>query len=438
VLLAGGHRARALERLGRDAALIFASPHHLRNGDAEYRYRQNSDMLYLTGHDEPDCALLLRPGADQPMLLFVAPRDPAREVWEGARWGVEGAVERFGASAAFPISELPAKLPELLAGYRSLHYRIAEDPDRDRMVVSAIARGRRKARYAGLDMPDAFIDPGRLMGSLRITKSAEEMQILERAAAITDEAHRAAMRATRAGVYEYELEALIDSTFRRLGGQGPGYTTIVGGGANATILHYIHNDQPLREGELVCVDAGCELLGYTADITRTWPVGGRFSPLQARVYQIVLDVQEQAIAMCVPGQSWRRLHHEVCRGLTRGMISLGLLEGDAEDEEVVDQLIAEKKHERYYPHGTGHWLGLDVHDAGPYIEAGQVVPFAPGMVTTIEPGLYIPPGDEKAPPELRGLGLRIEDDVLITEGAPRVLTASVPKTIPEIEAWMAA
>ena len=428
------HRAAFLEALDGDAALLFSPPHPLRNGDAEYRYRQDSDILYLTGWRDPDCAVLLRPGAEQPFILFVQEKDPERETWTGRRPGPEGAKQDYGADAAYAIDELDKHLPELLQGYRTLHYRFAVDPARDARVARAVAKARRAARRNGMDTPDAFIDPARVLHEQRLRKRDGELAILRRAAAITAEAFGQAMGRTAPGVYEYELESHIEHTFRREGGWGPGYTTIVGGGVNATILHYIKNDQALQDGDLVCVDAGCEVDGYTADVTRTWPVGGRFSDAQRELYQAILDVQEACIAHCRAGNRFLSVHDLAVRGLTAAMVRLGLLDGDAEDEACIDQHIEDETYKRYYMHGTSHWLGLDVHDAGVYNRDGDSRPLEPGMVLTIEPGLYIPEGDEDAPARFRGVGIRIEDDVCVTEGDPEVLTAAIPKDIDAVEA----
>ncbi|MEC8425047.1 MAG: aminopeptidase P N-terminal domain-containing protein, partial [Myxococcota bacterium] len=274
------HRSRFLAALGCDAALLFSPPEKLRNGDAEYRYRQSSDVLWLTGWEQPECAVLLRPGAAEPFIMFVQKKDKEREVWTGRRPGPEGAVAVYGADAAYEFEELAGRLPELLQGYQQLHYAVAEDAARDRLVVRALAAARRKARRNGLAVPDAFIDPGRVLHDLRLIKSEAELALLARAADITAAAHLRAMAITAPGVPEYALEAEISHVFRSRGGSGPGYTTIVGGGANATILHYIENDAPLKDGDLVCVDAGCEFEWYTADVTRTWPVNGRFTSAQ--------------------------------------------------------------------------------------------------------------------------------------------------------------
>ena len=422
------HRRRLLEKLGADAALLFGSAHHLRNGDSEYRYRPDSDVLYLTGWEEPEVAVLLRPGAEQPFIMFVQPRDPKKEVWSGRRAGVEGAIKHFGADAAFPYSMLAEQLPGLLQGYRTLHYRFAVNAEHDQLLSAAIRSARRTAKDNGLDVPDAFIDPARTMHELRLLKSPPELALLRRAAAITDVAFRAAMRETAPGVHEFELEGIIEGTFRRQGGQGPGYSTIVGGGDNATILHYNVNRDVLRDGALVCVDAGCEYGWYTADVTRTWPVNGSFSEAQRQLYTVVLDALLAATEIARPGSTFLDIHHTATRVLTEGMVALGLLEGD------VDQLIESGAQKRYYMHGTGHWLGLDVHDVGVYVSGGQSRSLEPGMVLTIEPGLYIAADDEEAPERFRGMGIRIEDDVLITSGEPEVLTAMIPRSIEAVEA----
>jgi Xaa-Pro aminopeptidase len=418
-----------MERLGdEDACLLFGAPHHIRNGDAEFKYRPDSDVFYLSGWDAPEVALLFRPGADQPFVMFVAGRNPAMEIWTGRRWGPEGAKERFGADGAFPYSELAERLPDLMQGYRNLHYRFAVDSEHDQLVVGALKSARRKARRNGMDVPDAFIDPARVLHELRLIKSDAEIAVLQRAADLTADAHIAAMGITKPGVFEFELESTIDHTFRLGGGSGPGYTSIVGGGVNATILHYIENSSELKDGDMVCVDAGCEYGMYTADVTRTWPVNGRFSDPQRTLYELVLRALEEATATAVEGSTMRAVHQKAVAVLTEGMVEVGLLSGDVND------LIAEEKYKKYYMHGTGHWLGLDVHDVGAYYRDGESRPLEPGMVLTVEPGLYVPVDDEDAPAEFRGMGIRIEDDVLVTPGGNRVLTAAIPKAVKDVEA----
>jgi len=427
------HRRRLFEALGdEDAVLLFGAPHHLRNGDAEFKYRPDSDVYHLTGWDAPEVAVLLRPNADHPFVMFVQNRDPAMEIWTGRRWGPEGAKSRFGADEAFDYAELAGKLPELLQGYRNLHYRVADDAERDRLLMGALKSARRKARRNGLNVPDAFIDPGRLLHELRLIKTDEEIEVMQKAADITCEAHRVAMERTGPGVTEFEIESVIEHTFRTEGGNGPGYTSIVGSGSNATILHYIENADAMKDGDLVCVDAGCEYGFYTADVTRTWPVNGTFSRAQAEVYQVVLDAQEAAIKQAVEGNSMRSVHQVTVRVLTAGMVRLGLLSGD------VDDLIAEETFKRYYMHGTSHWLGLDVHDVGAYFKDGDSRALEPGMVLTIEPGIYVAEDDDEAPEAYRGIGIRIEDDVLVTEGGNLVLTAAAPKSIADVEATVQA
>ncbi len=455
--LHAAHRQAVLDALEPgQAVLLFANPLSTRSNDTEFRYRQNSDLWYLTGWEQPDAALLLRKDAEQPVILFVQARDPSQETWTGRRPGPEGAEADYGVDAAFPYADLPGKLSDLLMGYRDLHYAIAVDAEQDQLVVGAIAKARRKARKLGLCLPSAFIDPSRLLHELRLFKSPAELELLQVAADITADAHRAAMAMTAPGVFEYQLEAQIEHIFRSRGGNGPGYTTIVGGGANATILHYVENRDALQDGDLVCVDAGCEFDFYTADVTRTWPVSGRFDDAQRALYQLVLDAQLASIDRVRPGVTAKEIHDVSVRILTEGMVRLGLLSYDREaevswceeqgqelpeelpedatEEELVDRLIETERFKRYYMHGTGHWLGIDVHDVGAYVEDGDSRALRPGMLTTIEPGIYIPTDDEDAPAAFRGIGIRIEDDVLCTQDDPRVLTAGVPKAIEEVEA----
>jgi Xaa-Pro aminopeptidase len=427
-------RARLMQLLGPRAALVLASaPERLRNGDTDYKFRQDSDILYLTGFQEPGTTLVLRPGhPETPFVMFVRPRDPAAETWTGRRAGVEGAVRDFGADAAFPVAELDAKLPDLLAGVEEVHTPFGREPGFDAAVSRAIARlraGERRGRRAPVRLVDARLS----VHELRLVKSPEEIAVQRRAAAITAEAHASAMRAARPGVNEGEIEALIDYTFRRRGGAGPGYPTIVGGGVNATILHYVENNAPLAGGQLLLVDAGCEVDGYTADVTRTFPVGGRFSEPQRRLYEAVLETQLAAIEAVRPGTTIDAIHEQVLVGLTRSLVTLGILKGDAAD---VSKLVEDGAYKPYYMHRTSHWLGLDVHDVGFYSQDGAARPLVADMVLTIEPGLYVA-ADADAPPEYRGLGVRIEDDILVTPNGHENLTHETPKSVAEIEALTA-
>jgi Xaa-Pro aminopeptidase len=422
-------RDAVMKAIGPDAVLIVRSlPERLRNGDAFHPFRQSSDVVYLTGFVEPDTTLVLRPGAEPDrVIMFVRPRDPEVETWDGRRAGLEGARERFGADAAYSASELEQRLPDLLANVSEWHVSLGVDEELDGLVARSIARLRRTEKK-GKRPPRAVVDPRIALHELRLFKRPEELAALRKASTITADAHVAAMKLGRPGVFEHELEAVINYTFRRAGGAGPGYSTIVGAGANATVLHYIENRCAIGNGDLVLIDAGCEYDHYTADITRTWPANGRFSPAQRRVYELVLATQIAAIDMARPGVTLDEIHDFCVNKLTAGMIELGLLQGSV--EELVDNL----SYRRFYMHGTSHWLGLDVHDAGAYTVAGKPRPLEPGMVITVEPGLYISPNATDVPPEFRGIGVRIEDDIAITHGAPEVLTAMCPKQIAELEA----
>jgi len=424
-------RAALMQAIGPKGALILHSPPESHRGSVTTRFRQSSDIYYLTGFGEPETTVVLRPGAEKErFVLFVRPRDKEREVWDGRRAGVEGAVAIYGADAAYPAAELEKRLPELLGNLDDLHHGLGFYPRFDRMVTAAISQLRMTERR-GQRPPSRVVDPRVALHEMRLRKSPEEIACLRRAAAITAEAHTAAMAAARPGVPEYELEALIEYTFRRRGGAGPGYSTIVGSGDNATILHYVENSRPLGEGELVVVDAGCEIDFYTADVTRTFPTSGSFSPAQRRAYELVLATQEEAIRMTRPGVTLDDIHNRCVERLTEGMVALGLLAGPAAAR------IEDGGYKAWYMHRTSHWLGMDVHDAGAYMQgdgAGSARPLEPGMVITIEPGLYVAADAEAAPAELRGIGIRIEDDVLVTHDGCEVLTAAVPKQVADVEA----
>ncbi|MEO6777377.1 MAG: aminopeptidase P N-terminal domain-containing protein [Kofleriaceae bacterium] len=422
-------RAALMAAIGPDAiAIVRSLPERLRNGDAYHPFRQASDVVYLTGFVEPDTTLVIRPGAEtERVVMFVRPRDPDRETWDGRRAGLEGAKEQFGADAAYPAHELAARLPELLANVEEWHVGLGVDPELDALIARTLAQLRRSEKK-GKRPPRAIVDPRVALHELRLRKQPEELAALREAAKISSEAHVAAIQTGRPGAFEHELEAVINYTFRKRGGGGPGYATIVGAGANATILHYTANHCPIADGDLVLVDAGCEYEHYTADITRTWPANGRFSPAQREVYELVLRTQLGAIAMAKPGVTLEQIHTSCVRSLTEGMVALKLLQGS------VDELIADQSYRKFYMHGTSHWLGLDVHDAGAYTRAGKARALEPGMVITIEPGLYIASDAPGVPDALRGIGVRIEDDLAITNDAPEVLTAACPKQIAELEA----
>jgi Xaa-Pro aminopeptidase len=422
-------RARFMQQIGDAAVALFHSPPEtLRNGDVHNPFRQSSDILYLTGFAEPGTTVVLRPGAERDrFVMFVRPRDPERETWDGRRAGVEGAIARHGADAAYPVAELAERLGALLANTEDLYYSLGHDDEFDLRVARTIAELRRSDRR-GRRAPVRVVDPRGTLHEMRLIKSPEEIATLRRAASITAEAHREAMRATRPGATEYEIEAVIDYAFRRRGGVGPGYPSIVGGGDNATILHYTENCRELRAGDLLLIDAGCEYDYYTADVTRTLPVSGRFSPLQRRCYEIVLEAQLAGIEETRPGATLERIHERCVEILTEGMVELGLLQGPARAR------IEDESYRQFYMHRTSHWLGMDVHDAGAYTRGGTPRPLEPGMVVTIEPGLYVSADARDVPPALRGVGIRIEDDVLVTRDGRDNLTVETPKLVDEVEA----
>ena len=423
-------RRRLLERMqpGSIALLPTAAPKH-RNGDAEYRFRPDSDFLYLTGFSEPHALLALARGrAEGEQLLFLQPRQREQEIWTGRRLGVERACAVLGVDAAHSIEELDALLPALLKGREPLYYRTGMRADLDARVLALVAGLRTKVRE-GNPAPATIVDPSSLLHEMRLRKDADELAIMRRAAAITTAAHVAAMGATRPGVHEYEIEARVEHEFRRRGADGPAYGTIVASGPNATILHYVQNDRRMEAGDLLLLDAGSELSGYASDVTRTWPVGGRFSPVQRRVYEIVLEAQQRAIAEVAPGRPFDAAHDVAVRVLAAGLVELGLLAGS------VDEVVEKRTFRRFYMHRTGHWLGLDVHDPGAYFRDGtEHRELEAGMIVTVEPGLYFAEDDETIPAEYRGIGVRIEDDVLVTAGGPEVLTAACPKEAAEVEA----
>lgn len=419
-------RNELMRRLGpRAVALVEGARLARRNGDVDHRFHQSSDLFYLTGFDEPDAFAVLRPASPTPFVLFLRPRDVEREAWTGRRLGVEGARASLAADAAYPIETLERELPALLDGADEVHYAIGQSLDVDRRVVQAVA-GLREGQRRGKRAPSRLVDLKLTLHEMRLQKDEQELEQLRRAVTITEEAHLACMRATRPGVAEYALEALVDYTFRRRGAWGPGYGTIVAAGANATVMHYVDCRDHLLEGQLVLVDAGAEVGGLTADVTRTFPVSGRFTPAQRRAYDAVLRVQEGAINMVAPGRTIDAVHQLTVERLTAAMIELGLLAGD------VGQLVETQAYRRFYLHRTSHWLGMDVHDVGAYYQDGAARPLAPGMVLTIEPGLYVPDAPD-VPSELRGVGIRIEDDVLVTAEGCEVLTAGVPKQADELE-----
>ena len=425
-------RQAILDRLAEGGALLLpTNPERLRAGDSHFPFRPHSDFYFVTGYPEPEAwALLKKGGVDEGFTLLVLPRNPEREVWTGLRFGTEGAIAEFGADHAHSVEELGGQLKRLLADVQTLYFSFGRHPEVEPILTRALntIRPGRKAHTG----PSSLVDAGVILTDLRLHKTAEELLLMRRGAEITNEAHVEAMKQVRPGMHEYEIQALVDYTFRRHGAWGWAYPSIVGGGANACILHYVQNHGRFGDSDLMLIDAGAEIDGYATDVTRTSPVNGRFSPAQRDLYQLVLQVQEAAIASTRPGHTLDGMHDEVVRGLVEGLIDLGLLQGS------VDEAIAEKTFTRYYMHRTSHWLGLDVHDVGRYLlDDGSGRPLEPGMVLTVEPGLYVAPNDEEAPEAFRGIGIRIEDDVLVTEDGHENLTVAIPKTVADIEALRA-
>ncbi len=429
--LYAARRARvfeAMERLGGGVLLLPAAEEKIRNADNDYPFRQDSDFAWLTGFEEPQgCAVLsARPG-ERRFLLFVRPRDKEKEIWNGRRLGVEGATAVLGADAAFTVADQEAQLPGLLDGAATLWFKLGADAAWDARVVRLLVELRAAGR-TGKRAPGAVVEPGRILHELRLFKDERELTLLKKAVDLTAEAHLSAMRDGWAGRREHQVQAEIEYAFRRRGGNGPGYGTIVATGANSTILHYRAGDAVLKDGDVCLVDAGGEYQLYTADVTRTFPVSGEFTKAQAELYSVCLAVQKRAIEAVKPGVTIDQIHELTVRGLTEGLCALGLLEGTPEER------IADLGFRRYYMHRTSHWLGLDVHDVGDYRVDGASRPLQPGMVLTIEPGLYVAEDDERAPPALRGVGIRIEDDVLVTAGGHQNLTAAIPKELEDMAA----
>jgi Xaa-Pro aminopeptidase len=416
-------------------AVLPTAPEVARNSDSDYPYRHDSHFYYLTGFTEPESVLVLvAPGDGQPgrSILFCREKNLEREIWDGYRYGPESAREAFGFDEAWPVSEIDAQMPKLLANAPALYYALAANAALDARVAGWIKAVRAQSR-SGVTAPASFHDLLAPLDEMRLIKDDEEQAIMLRAGIISGQAHARAMRAARPGVFEYELEAELLYDFRRHGAQFPAYTPIVASGANACVLHYNVNNRQTRDGELVLIDAGCELDGYASDITRTFPVNGRFSAPQRALYELVLAAQDAAFKAIVPGQPYSGFHEAALRVLAQGMLDLGLVSGFGN----VDDLIAEKAHVPFYMHGTGHWLGMDVHDVGAYRDlntAGKPSrPLLPGMTLTVEPGIYVRPA-EGVPEQFWNIGIRIEDDVVVTRDGHRLLTGAAPKTVAEIEA----
>jgi Xaa-Pro aminopeptidase len=413
-------------------AILPAAAVAIRNRDVEHVYRQDSDFQYLSGFPEPQAVIVLIPGREYgEYVLFCRERNPERELWDGLRAGQDGAIQDFGANDAFPITDIDDILPGLIEGRDRVYSSMGNNPEFDRHVMEWINVIRSKA-HLGAQPPNEFVALDHLLHDMRLYKSAAEVKVMREAAQISARAHVRAMQASRAGLHEFSLEAELDYEFRKGGAKMPAYGSIVAAGRNACILHYQQNDALLKDGDLVLIDAGCEIDCYASDITRTFPVSGTFSPEQKAIYEVVLKSQEAAFAAIMPGNHWNQAHEATVRVITAGLVELGLLQGN------VDELIASEAYKAFYMHRAGHWLGMDVHDVGEYKVGGEWRVLEVGMALTVEPGIYVSPDNQNVAKKWRGIGVRIEDDVVVTKKGCEILTSGVPKTVAEIEALMAA
>jgi Xaa-Pro aminopeptidase len=421
-------RARLAARLGNGVAIVPTAPECLRNRDAHYPYRYDSYFYYLTGFREPEAVLVLVGGETPRSMLFCREKNAEREIWDGFRYGPEAAREAFAFDEACSITELDARMPDLLADRPAVQVHLGSDPLWDGRVLGWVNAVRGRAR-SGVAAPGDLRDVRVLLDEMRLIKDGHEVALMRRAGDISAAAHRLAMQAARPGVAEYAVEAVLQHEFRRCGAQAPAYTPIVAGGVNACVLHYVENNATLADGDLLLIDAGCELDGYASDITRTFPVNGRFSGPQRDVYELVLAAQAAAIAVVKPGAHWNAPHDAAVAVLAQGFIDLKLLGG------TLDAVLEQETYKQFYMHRTGHWLGLDVHDAGEYKTGGEWRELQPGMVLTVEPGCYIRPGPG-VPEAFAHIGIRIEDDALVTDGGCEILSAAAPKSVADIEALM--
>ena len=411
---------------GNSIAIVAAAAEKIRSRDTHYPYKQATCMSYLCGFPEPESVLVLIPGREQGQsILFCREKDKLRETWDGYRIGPEEAVTEYAVDDAFPISDLDDILPGLLEGKERVYYAIGKDPEFDRHLMGWVGE------ISGSAAPGEFVDLDHLVNEMRLIKTASELKLMRRAGEISARAHCRAMRAAAPGIYEYQLQAEIEHEFMVSGATAPAYTSIVGGGKNGCILHYIENRDKIKNGDLVLIDAGCEYENYAADITRTFPVNGKFSSEQAAIFDIVLEAQLQAMAKIVPGNPYNAANRATIEVITQGLHDLGILDGD------VSELVEQHACKEFYMHSAGHWLGMDVHDVGDYKIEGQWRDFEPGMVLTVEPGIYISPDNKKVAEKWRGLAVRIEDNVAVTKTGCEDLTSGVPKKRSEIESLMA-
>jgi Xaa-Pro aminopeptidase len=423
-------RRDVMQHMGSGVAIIPTAPVQIRNRDVDYQFRPDSDFFYLTHFPEPEAVLVLVPDRPQgEYILFCRERDPEKEIWDGYRAGIDGACEQYGADDAFPIDDIDEILPGLLENRDKVFCNMGRYPDFDKRLMGWVNDVRAKSRN-GVHAPGEFVDLDHIVHEMRLFKRVDEIRTMRRAAKISSQAHIRAMQACKPGMYEYQVEAELLHEFRRNGSQYPAYPSIVGSGANGCILHYIENNAQMKDGDLLLIDAGCELDGYASDITRTFPVNGKFSPEQKAIYEIVLAAQHAAIEQVRPGNHWNDPHEAAVKVLVDGLLDLKLLKGKADD------IIEKQEYRKFYMHRTGHWLGMDVHDVGDYKVDGIWRLLEPGLVLTVEPGLYIAEGQKGVDKRWWNIGIRIEDDVLVTKSGNEILSIDAPKAIDDIEAVM--
>lgn len=422
-------RQKLIKHMGKGVAILKGAPEQIRTNDTEYPYRQDSDFYYLTGYTEPGAACIIDPNnQEHPFTLFVLPQDPKKEVWTGWRMSFAETVEKFGASQAQDIAEFDAAALAAMKTASRVYTNLNHDKTHQYKMLDQVGQIRKEVQRSG-GGPEGLESIGAITHGMRLIKDKFEMELMQKAADISASAHRKAMQSCSPGMYEYQLQAVLESHFVHEGGAGPAYTSIVGAGDNATVLHYVKNRDKIVDGDLILIDAAAEYEMYASDITRTFPANGKFSEAQRDIYKVVLNAQKAVIAAAKPGVSFQELHDLDLRLLVEGMLDIGLLQGSADD------VIKNETYHEYFMHKTGHWLGLDVHDMGNYMADGDSVTLKPGMVFTVEPGIYVN-SKSKAPARFRGIGIRIEDDILITENGNKNLTSAVPKEISEIESLM--
>ena len=421
-------RLKLSDKVLEDSAIIVASALvKARISDTDYAYRQDSNFYYLSGYEEPDSLLLIRPSSDkEKFIIFCRDRDPLREQWDGFRTGQEGAVQQYGADNAYSINSLDQMMPDLLAGVKNIYFSMSAPCGVDTKISHWMEDIRKNTR-AGAEPPNNLLSLDSILHEMRLIKEDHEMNLMKKAADITTEAHIRAMQAVTPGMYEYQLEAEYLYAFNKNGARSPAYNSIVGGGNNSCILHYVENNDELKDGDLVLVDAGCEYQYYASDVTRTFPVNGKFSPEQKEIYSIVLEAHRQSMEQAKPGNKWNLMHEKSVEVIVEGLLDLGLLKGTKE------QVIEKGDYSKFYMHRIGHWLGMDVHDVGGYKQDGDWRELEKGMVMTVEPGIYILDSLEEVDDKWKGIGVRIEDDIVITDSGFEVLTPNVPRTIEEVE-----